>query len=229
MSFFFFRRGQLNLWFGSTCSFAAPNCLRCKLVATLPPGGLLCARLEVFSSWKASFRFTVSELLSELVVRTNFIMGSVAVSHPLDALSADEVTAAATAVRAAFEPAVRFCSISLLEPTLSELRSGSTALPRKALVVLIIPSQAKSYEAVVVDGQVLDTKELPEGTQPPFSPDDCFLAEKIVKDGIADVMRDRYGVEDLSLLACDPWSTPSLLLFFEVHLLEIWKLACPAN
>lgn len=132
-------------------------------------------------------------------------MGSV--SHPLDPLTASEITCAAGAVRASFAPAhVRFCSISLREPSLGQLRAPDRPLPRQADVVLILPQEAAAFEVLVEDGVVVQKETLPEGTQPPFSPDDCFLAEKIVKDEIGDVVRVRYGIDDLELLACDPWS-----------------------
>ncbi len=51
-----------------------------------------------------------------------------------------------------------------------------------------------------------------EGKQPLLTPEDCLLAEEIVKADpeIAAMLRDDYGITDLSLVACDPWSgTPS--------------------
>lgn len=47
-----------------------------------------------------------------------------------------------------------------------------------------------------------------EGKQPLLTPEDCLLAEEIVKADpeIAAMLRDDYGITDLSLVACDPWS-----------------------
>ena len=45
--------------------------------------------------------------------------------------------------------------------------------------------------------------------QPLFSPDDCDLAEKLVKesDEIAKLVQERYGNTDIEKqLVCDPWS-----------------------
>ena len=53
-----------------------------------------------------------------------------------------------------------------------------------------------------------------EGGQPLASPDDCLLAEEIVKadPGIQQMLKDR-GCTDLDLVACDPWSgTPDVLM-----------------
>ena len=47
-----------------------------------------------------------------------------------------------------------------------------------------------------------------EGKQPLLTPEDCLLAEEIVKADpeVAAMLRDDYGITDLSLVACDPWS-----------------------
>ena len=47
-----------------------------------------------------------------------------------------------------------------------------------------------------------------EGKQPLLTPEDCLLAEEIVKADpeVAALLRDDYGITDLSLVACDPWS-----------------------
>lgn len=52
--------------------------------------------------------------------------------------------------------------------------------------------------------------------QPLASPDDCFLAEEIVKGdpGIQALLREQYNVTDLALVACDPWSGASLRPLF---------------
>jgi primary-amine oxidase len=47
-----------------------------------------------------------------------------------------------------------------------------------------------------------------EGKEPLLTPEDCLLAEELVKADpeIAAMLRDDYGITDLSLVACDPWS-----------------------
>ena len=44
--------------------------------------------------------------------------------------------------------------------------------------------------------------------QPLLTPEDCVLAEDIAKAdaGVAAMVKEAYGITDLSLLACDPWS-----------------------
>jgi len=50
--------------------------------------------------------------------------------------------------------------------------------------------------------------DYPPGTQPLLTPDDCDLAESIVQSCgmVASALKDRYGIDDPSRVACDPWS-----------------------
>lgn len=52
----------------------------------------------------------------------------------------------------------------------------------------------------MVEGKVVSWEELQVGVQPLISPDDCDLAEKIVKAdaGMAKLLEQRYGITDLS-------------------------------
>ena len=54
--------------------------------------------------------------------------------------------------------------------------------------------------------------------QPLLTPEDCILAEDIAKADpeVAAMVKEAYGITDLSLLACDPWSG-RVLLFFLMH------------
>ena len=73
-----------------------------------------------------------------------------------------------------------------------------------------LPADGSAYEIEVLlpDGEVTSCEKLPSGTQPLISPDECDMAEDIVKadSEVAALLKERYGIEDLSLLACDPWS-----------------------
>lgn len=44
--------------------------------------------------------------------------------------------------------------------------------------------------------------------QPLASPDDCFLAEEIVKANVEvqSLLKEKYGITDMSMVVCDPWS-----------------------
>ena len=52
------------------------------------------------------------------------------------------------------------------------------------------------------------------GVQALMHPEDCILAEEIVKQDPAmqRKLRDEYGITDLALVACDPWSGELLRL-----------------
>lgn len=54
------------------------------------------------------------------------------------------------------------------------------------------------------DDSVLQVKD----RQPLLTPEDCVLAEDIAKADpeVAAMVKEAYGITDLSLLACDPWS-----------------------
>jgi hypothetical protein len=46
-----------------------------------------------------------------------------------------------------------------------------------------------------------------EGVQPMVTIEDCVEAEELVKadPGIRALLKERYGVTDMALVACDPW------------------------
>ena len=121
--------------------------------------------------------------------------------HPLDALSSDEIRRAAATARKALQQSIetsvqlRFVSITLLEPDQRELAKFEAAngdavpLAREAEVTVITPETGLAYVVIVTLAQgstdaadeVKKCTELPPGTQPCFTPDDCLLAEEIVK------------------------------------------------
>ncbi|CAN0232551.1 unnamed protein product, partial [Ectocarpus sp. 4 AP-2014] len=145
--------------------------------------------------------------------------------HPLDQLSAAEITAVATAIKESEydgkpegPAAPRFNAITLAEPAKADLLEASLVCPRKAQVIFMVSESTAAYEALVeitlATGSdppvaaVISCNPLGQGFQPLLSPDDCDLAEKIVKldAGVAKLLEERYGITDIGLLACDPWS-----------------------
>lgn len=46
-----------------------------------------------------------------------------------------------------------------------------------------------------------------EGVQPMVTIEDCVEAEEIVKadEGIKALLKERYGITDMSMVAADPW------------------------
>jgi primary-amine oxidase len=141
-------------------------------------------------------------------------------------ISAAEVRAVASAVRRHFLPqgsdgaesnpettTLRFVAISLLE---EEAESKSTTA-RLAEAIVLNPATGLASELVVSiednddnckDATVVECTELPAGRQPMFTPDDCDVAERIVQESaeVQQALLERYGIEDMSRVACDPWS-----------------------
>jgi primary-amine oxidase len=136
--------------------------------------------------------------------------------HPLDPLTADEITQASEAVRnhlglspVNVDKHVRFASISLNEPPKQDYIQGIVT-PRRAEIVALNPTTgiASEYQVDLNTGQVVYSNDLPRGVQPLLTPDDCDLAEAIVQSSpeVAAAMRERYNIVDMSTVACDPWS-----------------------
>jgi primary-amine oxidase len=63
-------------------------------------------------------------------------------------------------------------------------------------------------DAAASESTVITCVTLPPGRQPMFTPDDCDLAEQIVQESewVHQVLKDRYQIEDVTRVACDPWS-----------------------
>lgn len=140
--------------------------------------------------------------------------------HPLDPLSSSEIKAVAAAIRKYAESQsvsnIRFNVITLKEPAKKALvayekdATGSTPPPpRQAFVILQMPPQGGAVEAVVdLATATVSSWTKKEGIQPLATPDDCFDAEEIVKSDpeIKALLQDKYGITDLSMVVCDPWS-----------------------
>ena len=147
-------------------------------------------------------------------------------THPLDDLTAAEMTAAASTVKSDLlstsedvdeSHEIRFSYVTLAEPAKAAMRAylaGEGPVPaRQAEVIATIVPKMDAYVFVVnlgEDGASVASKSLvPEGCQPLFSPDDCFLAEEIVKADVAVCaeLAERYGVDPADFgtsLVCDP-------------------------
>jgi len=159
-------------------------------------------------------------------------------AHPLDPLTAKEISVASQAVKDYYADAVasknsklRFVAVSLKEPTKTQ-----TSSERQAEVVTLDPSTGLTSEFVLNLGgesdesasssssaNVIDFKTLPAGTQPMFTPEDCDLAESIAKNSpeLQAALKDRYGITDMSTVCCDPWSIN--LASKEDHAMTKWR------
>jgi primary-amine oxidase len=134
------------------------------------------------------------------------------VAHPLEPLTADEVTAAVAILRRErrLGERVRFMSVTLQEPpkqAVLDLRPGD-ALERAAFAVLLDNADGRTYEAVVslTAGAITSWEHIP-GVQPPITIDEfveCEAACRASPEWRA-AMRKR-GVTDYDLCIVDPWS-----------------------
>lgn len=130
-------------------------------------------------------------------------------------LSKDEITAVSNCIRSYVNvkreddpecKKLRFVCISLREQQQQQ--------HREAEVITVEPETGAAKEYVVsllppAEAKVISVIELPLGTQPMLTPDDCFLAEEIVQSSeeVQKVLKERYSIDDISkTVACDPWS-----------------------
>ena len=138
--------------------------------------------------------------------------------HPLAPLTAAEIAAAASAVKAAksLGDTARFVYISLHEPPKHEViafeQDERKAPPRRAKLIIRERQEHATYEAVVSlpGGSVEDYKRV-QGVQPSVMLEEFLAAEDIVRNDPRwqEAMRKR-GIEDFSLCMIDPWSTPNV-------------------
>jgi primary-amine oxidase len=129
--------------------------------------------------------------------------------HPLEPLSADEITAtSAILVRdRSLGKSVRFLSVELHEPPKQSLLAGDTP-DRETFVVLRDRAERTTIEAIVslTRDSVRSWRVLP-GVQPGYARDEFAEADEVVRadPAFVDAMR-RRGVTDLSLVSIDMWA-----------------------
>ena len=137
-----------------------------------------------------------------------------AVSHPLAALSADEITAAVALARTdpRITEAARFAYVGLVGPTRHELRAWAPGTPvdRRVRCMVVCDPTARVTEVVVSlrSGEVA-VHEVP-GVRPGLLFEESFAAIVALQDDPAwqQAMR-RRGIEDLSTVQIDPWPAGS--------------------
>ncbi|MEW5306570.1 MAG: hypothetical protein WDW36_009026 [Sanguina aurantia] len=146
--------------------------------------------------------------------------------HPLDSLSTEEIRQAAAACRKEAAvlgwEVVKFNVISLQEPAKKSLvayERDHSQMPQRQAFCILQPPLAADHQGpggvveVLVDLSPDSTPTIVswtrlEGVNALATPDDCFEAEAIAKAD-PEVIRlcgERYGISDMSLVACDPWS-----------------------
>jgi primary-amine oxidase len=137
--------------------------------------------------------------------------------HPLAPLTAAEIEAAASAVKAAkgLGETARFVYVSLYEPSKHEViafEEGGPCPDRLAKVVIRERAARATYEGIVrlTDGAIVDYKRVP-GVQPSVMFEEFMAAEDIVRKDPRwqEAMRKR-GITNFDLCMIDPWSTPNV-------------------
>ncbi|MEQ1785901.1 MAG: primary-amine oxidase [Acidimicrobiales bacterium] len=129
--------------------------------------------------------------------------------HPLEPLTADEITAAVAAARATgrLTDAARFSTVTLAEPAKDAL--GDTG--RRARLVIVPGPECTLVEAIVaVDrGEVLGWTEL-DGVRPALGFEESFNAILALHEhaGFRAALAAR-GITDLDQVQIDPWPTGS--------------------
>jgi primary-amine oxidase len=144
--------------------------------------------------------------------------GAVAIQHPLEPLSVEEIAATVDILRRQRElgSRVRFVNITLHEPpkqvVLAFEASGSAE--REAFAILLDNEQGRTYEAVVSLSRetVVSWQYVPD-VQPAIMLDEfleCELACKASPEW-QDAMRKR-GIANFELCIVDPWSAGNFLI-----------------
>ncbi|MGE5290944.1 MAG: hypothetical protein ACM3ML_27865, partial [Micromonosporaceae bacterium] len=140
---------------------------------------------------------------------------SPATPHPYDPLTPAEIERAVAVIRASHAglPAMRFPLVRLDLPAKEVVRQfPALRSPRSAFVVVYDRGTGATFEARVdlEAGTVTSWEHIP-GVQPAIMIEEILALEEIVKNDPAAVgALARHGVEDLSLLQIDPWSTGTL-------------------
>jgi primary-amine oxidase len=137
--------------------------------------------------------------------------------HPLAPLTATEIEAAASAVKAAkgLSETARFVYISLYEPSKHEViafERGGPAPDRLVKITIRERAEHATYEAVVKlpAGDLVRYEQVP-GVQPSVMLEEFLAAEDIVRNDPRwqEAMRKR-GITNFDLCMIDPWSTPNV-------------------
>ncbi|MEY2532293.1 MAG: primary-amine oxidase [bacterium] len=136
-----------------------------------------------------------------------------ATTHPLEPLTAEEISAASAILREALEldERSRFVFVMLHEPPKAALHAWEpgAVVPREAELIVRERGRSGVLEAVVslTEGRVVSA-ERREGVQAPISAEEFMASEEVVMNDARwqEAMRKR-GVEDFSLCMLDPWAS----------------------
>lgn len=130
-------------------------------------------------------------------------------AHPLDSITADEITAAVAATKndSRFVDGSLFAVVSLHEPAKAQVLGGK-AIPREAFVVLLDRDHNRTNEVIVdlTSNAIKAWKTIPD-VQPSVVIEEYTIAPEIVKADprFIEAMRKR-GITDLSKVKVDAWA-----------------------
>ena len=135
-------------------------------------------------------------------------------AHPLEPLTASEITATVNILRSQKElpGKIRFISVVLKEPAKSVVKSysetGSYTVNRESYTCLYNPEEREVYEAVVnITGQAVTSWEVKKGVQPTLAVDEQVECEQAVLNSplFKEAIKE-YGITDTALVMVDIWS-----------------------
>ncbi|MEM7500346.1 MAG: tyramine oxidase, partial [Pseudomonadota bacterium] len=139
-------------------------------------------------------------------------IASLAEVHPLSPLTGDEITATVSLVRAGIERGaeVRFEMVELAEPEKSAVRAFApgVTVERRAWANVYFTDRPGVTRCLVslTAGELVSTTHLRDAI-PMIAPVEFLEVEDAVKaDPRFQAACKRRGIEDMSLVCCDPWS-----------------------
>jgi len=129
--------------------------------------------------------------------------------HPLDPLSAQEVTAAVRVMRThgAASGNLRFVSVNLQEPAKASLQNGEVGDRRAFIIALDLEARRVLEGLVSLRDETLLSCEQRRGVQPGIIVEEFMMCEKTVKaDPQWRAALMRRGITDFDKAIVDPWS-----------------------
>src|SRR5215469_16944965 len=134
------------------------------------------------------------------------------VLHPLEPLTAEEITVALQILRNErhLGERVRIASVRLYEPpkeVVLHFKQGDP-ITREAFIIVLDNSDGATYEAVVsiTEGKVISWRHIP-GAQPSIMLDEFFECEQAVKASPEfQAALHKRGITNIDLVMVDPWS-----------------------
>ena len=130
-------------------------------------------------------------------------------AHPLDSITADEITIAAAVCKASpkFVEGSAFAVVSLNEPTKAQVLEGKP-IAREAFVVLLDRDHNRTNEVIVdLGAKAIKTWKTIPNVQPSVVIEEYTIAPEIIKADprFIEAMRKR-GIEDFSKVKVDAWA-----------------------